>query len=104
MAHVFTEQELRVEATIATLRRLLAAATPGPWVNHTYYLVVVDGGVPVCRLFGKEEEDFPNAEANSALIVTAINALPEVLEAWERAELELTQLRQSIAAEHGSER
>jgi hypothetical protein len=86
------------------LERLLKAATPGPWRNDGYGTIVQEGvevgsirrGYPpepsaLAHLSDGEYIQNPNAEEDAALIVAAINALPELvaeikrLQVYERA-------------------
>lgn len=93
----------------AELRRLLAEATPGPWgVKVRFGLsyipqVLVSKWVPVPRkdaegyLVGiKHEPDvlFVGQDADVPLIAAAVNALPGLLDALEKAEAH----RDSLAA------
>lgn len=62
---------------IAKLQELLAAATPGPWQLGRWWGQLADGQ----RIFGTETMDGPpdKGPANAALIVEAVNALPQLL-------------------------
>ena len=51
------------------VKRLLSEATPLPWFHHKYDLIVDDLGEPIAQV-----ED---SEANAALIVAAVNHLPD---------------------------
>ena len=52
--------------------------TPGPWENHYGLIVNERQAAPViCSMFGKDEQDFPNAPANARLI----SAAPDMLDA-----------------------
>ena len=51
------------------VKRLLATATPLPWWHHKYDLIVDALGEPIAQV-----ED---SEANAALIVHAVNTLPD---------------------------
>lgn len=91
--------EDRAAVDLGELRRLLEAATPGPWtergrdVDHDKF--VADGKNPadVCGL-GCEVEGPPEAwhrgqferHADAALIVAAVNALPSLLDALDAAD------------------
>jgi hypothetical protein len=76
------------------LRRLLAEATPGPWSRtksgDAHWLREVrdenGGGIAFCG-----HGDVTRAHSDSLLIMSAINALPELLD-------ELDALRKTVAA------
>jgi hypothetical protein len=96
--------------TIVMLRRLLAAATPGPWANGSPGAAVDDKHMGrVTAPLPSDDQAWPCRQvvaqtwnpdhivsyvgipreqtvANAELIAAAVNALPEVLEAWERDE------------------
>ncbi len=89
---------------VARLRELLAKATPGPWeaqepsVEEDPGVTIV--GAPLEGLVGAtllwpteiDAKDTARAEANAALIVEAINALPTLLDALSQpAEAELAE-------------
>jgi hypothetical protein len=77
--------------TIEELRRLQAAATPGPWLHHAHGGSVrfCDGAHDSedgCSDIGESESlgiSRDQAVANTAFIVAACNALPALLEAAE---------------------
>lgn len=78
------------------LRELLGAATPGPWSvvadpSHYHTLSTVVGGYRGLRDFQFRAEiggqaSWKEQEANAALIVAAVNALPALLARLEAAE------------------
>ena len=76
--------------TIAELKRLLAEATPGPWLHETM-AKCVSGGTPlraICRW---------SADRNDAdLIVAAVNALPDLLAHIEAAQAQVKVLREAL--------
>ena len=51
--------------------------TPAPWAVTNKGSFVVTKHATICRLFGRDDSDYPNSEANAKLIAAA----PELLEA-----------------------
>ncbi len=83
------------------LRRLEAAATPGPWASNRGY-EQGDPGVFVCPVAGGYViacEDQGPSEADADLIVAARNALPSLLTGLDtaRAELAAAERRAGVA-------
>jgi|SRR5690606_14867613 len=88
------------------LKELLGAATPGPWSvvadpSHYHTLSTVVGGYRGLRDFQFRAEiggqcDWKEQEANAALIVAAVNALPALLARLEAAEKVVEAARESI--------
>jgi len=71
------------------LRRMLAEATPGPWVSlaeefNDYYGVVSVAGSGVVEICREPEHD--ERIADMALIAATVNALPALLAVVEAAE------------------
>jgi hypothetical protein len=50
------------------LEELAKAATPGPWTADKYGGCVESRNDWVCQMWGKTEEDFPNAKPNAQYI------------------------------------
>ena len=63
---------------IDDIKRLLAEATPGPWALHNE-TCVSSGDTMTAQTCDDEPENTPQAEQNAALIVAAVNALPDLL-------------------------
>jgi hypothetical protein len=63
---------------IDDIKRLLAEATPGPWALHNE-TCVSSGDTMTAQTCDDEPENTPQAEQNAALIVAAVNALPDIL-------------------------
>lgn len=97
------------EKTIEELRALLAKATPGPWRLRLTDLerpdyAEIDGdrhGALATVVYRMEDDkrfgkNSPENEANAALIVAAINALPALLDRLEKAEGELAEAREDV--------
>ena len=68
------------------LRKLLAAATPGPWsAEHHYIAGMVEGGRPNGEIIGNMRGSIDRyntparMRADAALIVATVNALPALL-------------------------
>ena len=76
------------------LKKLLAAATPGPWEvsertkDWRPQVVSTEHG-PICTMHIPEVGD---ADSNAALIVAAVNALPELVERVKRYEAALKKI------------
>lgn len=88
--------------SIEHLRALLLAATPGPWVAHEQYgpVWVVSAELPTD---GHSPKDYTaitdmvyGGVANAALIVSAVNSLPGILEELERVRAALRDLVDGI--------
>ena len=82
-------------ADLATLRRLLAAATPGPWrkTKNTLAHVVTDAEEYLCRVCacGSADSSVPMPpdsmrrwNDDAALIAALVNAAPKLIEMAER--------------------
>jgi hypothetical protein len=70
---------------IEKLKELQAQATPGPWEFDDDF---INGKRDtVAQFFFKDESNIPNRVVNGALIVTAINALPDIIELAEAVKL-----------------
>lgn len=88
------------------LRELLGAATPGPWSvvadpSHYHTLSTVVGGYRGLRDFQFRAEiggqaSWKEQEANAALIVAAVNALPALLARLEAAERVVEAAREAL--------
>lgn len=58
--------------------------TPTPWLLSTDSgTIFTKGGEIVCQFWSKQEEDFPNAEANSRFTIRACNNFDSMLQALE---------------------
>ena len=81
------------------LKKLLAAATPGPWEvserakDWRPQVVSTEHG-PICTMHIPEVGD---ADPNAALICAAVNALPELLERVRRYESALQAIADNAA-------
>lgn len=79
-----------LSATVANLRRLLDDATPGPWawepssVDDASHRLVAEIGLRDIVSLGPRRE--PDRDADADLVVSAVNALPELLDGIERLE------------------
>jgi hypothetical protein len=89
---------------IDDIKRLLAEATPGPWALHNE-TCVSSGDTMTAQTCDDEPENTPQAEQNAALIVAAVNSLPDLLADLEAAQKhkqvlrdELTRLRDVVSA------
>lgn len=82
------DEGTRAMIDVGELRRLIEAATPGPWAldSDEEYDIMIDGDDPfACVLEGfLVGAHRPTREANAALIVAAVNALPSLLDENER--------------------
>jgi len=83
------------------LRELLAKATPGPWaVDGPPHNQIVWSGPDdrVCFMTHSDGADVERDKATAALIVEAVNALPDLLATIESLRAELAEvLKESIA-------
>lgn len=53
---------------LAALKEVAERATPGPWNSEQEAGFVVSVGAAICQFWSKQEDDFPNAQANAAHI------------------------------------
>ncbi len=88
--------------TLDELERLLAATRGDEWrVSNRDPVRVVDGTGAYIALCDPHHKGDPLQETRAALIVAAINALPELLESArrvERLEAEIAELKTSVIA------
>lgn len=77
--------EVTPGGVVARLRRLLAAATPGPWAEGFTGRVVTEGSRPVLGRAVTVVFDTQAHQGDLALIAAAVNALPALLDAVEAA-------------------
>ncbi len=84
--------------TLEELERLLKAATPGPWeksgvrtkcIIEDAISIGADGLAYIYLPIGKTHNEQAGALNDAALIVAAINALPELLDRVERLEADM---------------
>jgi len=76
--------------------------TKGNWHSGEHGHVVTEFGETICQTYSKQEEDYPNAEANRKLI-----AAPELLEALQNIlptlghyeDMHITEQKRYLAAE-----
>jgi hypothetical protein len=98
--HVVTV-ELHHETDLKALRALRDAATPGKWEPYQHRETdawSVAGEDTICYLWRLVEEEhtvsrLDNDEANAALIVAAVDALPALIDRLEAAEAALADAR-----------
>jgi len=88
------------------LRELLAKATPGPWEGHGLPyrgmddpVITSQGGMYICQLTYDQQSitQEHDVDADAALIVAAINALPELLNEVEMLRAERDRMREALA-------
>jgi hypothetical protein len=82
-----------VTDTLEELEKLLKAGTPGPWGTAGRTMVCSLDDAPYPELLA-DASQCVNADANAALIVAAINALPELV-------AENKAMKQLLADAHG---
>jgi hypothetical protein len=91
--------------TLEELERLLKAGTPGPWeamigtqagtfLRAPNAIIKNDRG-PSYATEILSDEDYDTKDADAALIVAAINALPGLLDRVERLEAALVEIKQA---------
>jgi len=80
-------------AAMDDLRVLIAAATPGPWQMDDESTVCANNEVIAvpCGVFGRDQQD-----ADMALIVAAVNALPGLLDRLAAVEKQCEELRRVV--------
>lgn len=78
---------------IDELRKLLAAATPGPWVLNN---IVVSAYI--CRSTDGHAFESILGLTNAELIVAVVNALPELLDRLERYERALRDAKRELGS------
>ncbi len=85
--------------TLEELEKLLKAGTPGPWGTAGRTMVCSLDDAPYPELLA-DASQCVNADANAALIVAAINALPELVARVRELERENEDLRQLLSSAH----
>jgi cell division protein ZapA (FtsZ GTPase activity inhibitor) len=88
-----------VTDTLEELEKLLKAGTPGPWGTAGRTMVCSLDDAPYPELLA-DASQCVNADANAALIVAAINALPELVARVRELERENEDLRQLLSSAH----